>query len=345
MNVNVADLAITSLETITAFDAATGAYRFTLDELQNATLNQTQDQVEITGRQGRRLAILKRNKAVTISGSNGLVSSGLLELQTGNTFTNGVTTVQWTDYLAVSGGVATTNYKAVGTAGAEIIDLYVKQSNNVLSTRLEQDATPSDGKFAYDPETRQLTFSGIADGTEIAVYYKRNITANVLANASDSYSTTCTLYVDALAEDSCANVYRIQIYIPKASFSGEFSLELGDDQTVHDFEAEALGGACGLAANLWTYTIFGVNDTDSNALTGIAITTPPSDTTYSVGDTFAPAGMVVTASYSDGSTAVLNSGAYTYAPNGALAATDASIVVSYTEGGVTKSARQAITVS
>lgn len=76
---------ITSLETITAFDIA-GAYRFTLDELQNAKIANTQDKTDITGKGGRKLNSLKKNKAVVISGTNGLVSGGLLEMQTGSEF-------------------------------------------------------------------------------------------------------------------------------------------------------------------------------------------------------------------------------------------------------------------
>ena len=47
---NIKDITITSLETITAFDVVTGNYRFTLDELQNATIANTQDTQEITGK-------------------------------------------------------------------------------------------------------------------------------------------------------------------------------------------------------------------------------------------------------------------------------------------------------
>lgn len=79
---------------------------------------------------------------------------------------------------------------------------------------------------------------------------------------SDSYSGKCLLYIDAFAEDKCSNVYRIQFLIPKADFSGEFSFEMGDSQTVHAFEAESLAGACGAGGALWTYTIFGANAAD-----------------------------------------------------------------------------------
>lgn len=117
--------------------------------------------------------------------------------------------------------------------------------------------------FTYAPATKALAFhTDVVDGTEIVVYYKRKIQADVLENESDNYSGKCALFIDALAEDKCSNVYRIQFYIPKADFSGEFSFEMGDNQTVHAFEAEALAGACGAGGALWTYTIFGANAAD-----------------------------------------------------------------------------------
>ena len=71
------DIVITSLETINAFDITTGAYLFTLDELQSASIAQGQEKVDITGKQGRKLSSMKRNKTMTISGSNGMLSCGL----------------------------------------------------------------------------------------------------------------------------------------------------------------------------------------------------------------------------------------------------------------------------
>lgn len=261
MNIN--DIAITSLEVISGFDIATGAYLFTLDELQSASIANSEEKQDITGKQGRKLTSLKKNKSVVVSGTNGLVSGGLFELQVGSKFENKVTEVMWTDYLTVSGNSATTNYTAVGTEGAEISAVYAKNPDGTLGEPLEQAAAAAAGKFAYAPDTKKLTFTGLTDGTEIVVYYMRKIQANTLENMSDQYSGKCALYIDALGEDKCANVYRIQFYIPKADFSGEFSLEMGDNQTVHAFEAEALAGGCGGSPALWTYTIFGANAADA----------------------------------------------------------------------------------
>lgn len=261
---NIKDITITSLETISAFDLVTGNYRFTLDELQNATIANTQESTEITGKGGRKLSNLKRNKAVTISGTNGLVSGGLLEAQTGGKFENKATEVMWTDYRTVSSNKTATRYKAIGTTGAEIEALFIRNADGSVGEELVQASKAEPGKFTYTPETKALTFhTDVADGTEVIVYYKRRIKADVLDNESDVYSEKCTLYIDAFGEDKCGNVYRIQFFIPKADFSGEFSLEMGENQTAHAFEAESLAGACGAGGSLWTYTVFGVNTADA----------------------------------------------------------------------------------
>lgn len=261
---NIKDITITSLETISAFDLVTGNYRFTLDELQNATIANTQESTEITGKGGRKLSNLKRNKAVTVSGTNGLVSGGLLEVQTGGKFENKATEVMWTDYITVSDGKAATKYKAVGTTGAEIEAMFVRNADGTLGQELTQASAAAAGKFTYAPGTKALAFhTDVTDGTEVVAYYKRRITADVLDNESDVYSEKCTLYIDALGEDKCGNVYRIQFYIPKADFSGEFSLEMGENQTTHAFDAESLSGACGAGDSMWTYTVFGVNTADA----------------------------------------------------------------------------------
>ena len=259
------DIVITSLETINAFDITTGGYLFTLDELQSASIAQGQEKVDITGKQGRKLSSLKRNKTMTISGSNGMLSCGLVEMQTGSKFENKETEVMWTDFLTVDAEhSATTNYKAIGTQGAEIVELYVLETVGTIRTSLEQDATAAEGKFAYDPATKKLTFStDVAAGSQIAVYYKRKIAADVLSNKSDTYSGKCELYVDAIGEDKCANQYHVQFHIPKADFNGEFSLDFGDDQSVHSFEAEGLSGACGAGSVYWDMIVFGQNAADA----------------------------------------------------------------------------------
>lgn len=265
---NIADITLTSLDTITAFKLD-GEPAFILDELQDATISNTQDTQEVTGKGGRRLANLKRNKAVTISGTNGLISAGLIEAQTGGAFeTKESTPVSYTDYLTIAEDKATTSYVAAGAAGKEIEALYIKNGDGSCGAKLAQDAAAAEGKFAYNPSTKELTFNAddYDDGTEIIVFYTRNIPGSVLTNMSDVYSDKLQLYVDATGEDKCGRQYHVQFFIPKADFSGEFDFELGGDQVTHGFEAESLAGSnCGgvVGGALWTYTVFGVDAEDA----------------------------------------------------------------------------------
>ena len=79
------------------------------------------------------------------------------------------------------------------------------------------------------------------------------------------------------------------------------------------------------------------------SLTSISVTTQPAKTAYTVGDFFDHTGMVVTATYSDGTTEPVTG--YTYSPDGALTTANNSITISYTSGSVTRTATVAVTVS
>ena len=78
-------------------------------------------------------------------------------------------------------------------------------------------------------------------------------------------------------------------------------------------------------------------------LSGISVKTAPDKVNYTEGELFDATGMVIEATYSDSSTAAVTS--YTYAPTAALTTSDTEVTISYTEGGVTKTCTQAITVN
>lgn len=255
------DIIITSLDTITAFDVEDGSYLFTLDELQSATISQSEDTTEITGRQGRRLSTLKTNKSIEITGTNGLISGGLMELQTGSEFKHvEKARVMKSERITVSENKAVTEKVAVGTAGNEIEELYVAAEEGGFGEKYTQAAVAGDGTFAYNPANREISFASgtVEDGTTIVVFYMVEVEADQLKNNAGAYSKKATLYIDATGEDTCAREYHIQFCIEKADFDGNFDIQMGDDQAVHEFTASSLAGACGVASesDLFTYTVF-----------------------------------------------------------------------------------------
>lgn len=128
-----------------------------------------------------------------------------------------------------------------------------------------------------------------------------------------------------------------------ATFADDTTADVTEDCT---FSPETM--AAGTQSVTITYVRAGVTKTATVAvavrtLDHIAVTTPPSKTAYKYGETFQPAGMVVTAYYTDETSRAVTG--YTYSPTGALATGNTTITVSYAEGGVTKTDTQAITVT
>ncbi len=256
--VDVSKLVISEIAQITAFNNA-GELEFIMDEVQDGSIKNTQEKSDLKGRNGRKIASLKKNKAVTVSATNGVLVGGVLAAQTGTEVEQGTFNVRITDVMTVTSNKCKTSKIAVGVTGAEIGTIYIKNANGSLGAKIEQDATATDGKFAYDPATQEVTVSGIADGTELVAFYDVEVEAAKISNDSEKYSKVLKLYIDVLLQDSCDVEYAGQVIIQRADVSGEFELSLGGDNFAHAFEAESLAGGCTGSTNLWDLIIYGVN--------------------------------------------------------------------------------------
>ena len=257
-NIDVSKLSITEIDQITCFNNA-GELEFIMDEVQNGSISNTQEKVDITGRGGRKIGSLKKNKAVTVTAANGLVVGGALAAQTGTEVEYGTFKVRVTDVIVVKGNMSETTYKAVGTTGNEIGTVYKKNSNGSLGEKLTQSDTTDVGKFKYNPQNKEIEFNEneIKDGTELVAFYDVEVKSAKISNDSEKYSKTLKMYIDVTAQDNCDNLYHGQFIIQRADFSGEFELAMGGDPTVHNIEAESLAGGCSGSTNLWDFIVYG----------------------------------------------------------------------------------------
>lgn len=258
MAVDVNKLSITEIDQITCFNNA-NELEFIMDEIQEGSINNTQEKVDITGRGGRKIGSLKKNKGVTVSATNGLLVGGALAAQTGTEVEQGTFKVRVTDIIVVNGNAGATEKTAVGTAGAEIGTLYKKNANGSLGDKLTQVASVTQtGEFAYDNGTKALTFfeGDLADGEEVVAFYDVEVEAAKISNDSEKYSKTLKMYIDVSCVDNCDNAYHGQFIIQRADFSGEFDFSMGGDPTVHSIEAESLAGGCTGSTNLWDFIVF-----------------------------------------------------------------------------------------
>lgn len=255
--INTEKMIIKSIDQITCFNNA-DELEFMLDELTDATISNTQEKQDVTGKNGRKLASLKRNKAVSVTATNGFVSAGLMGAHTGTSVETGTFNVRITDIITVKDNEAESAKTALGTVGAEIGVLYKKNADGSLGEKLEQNVTVDTGKFTYDPATKKFVFKEdeIPNGTEYVAFYDVEVEAAKVSNDSETYSKVLKMYIDMEVTDSCDESYHAQVIIPRADFSGNFDFTVGDNAAVGNLEAEALAGGCGNDSKFWDMIIY-----------------------------------------------------------------------------------------
>lgn len=255
-DIDVSKLSITQFDKITCFNNA-NELEFVMDEIQEGAINQTQDKSDITGRGGRKIGSLKKNKAVTITATNGVLVGGALAAQTGSDVEQGSFKVRMTEVVAVNDNKATLTGTPVGTTGAEIGYAYITNPSGSLGKQYEQAAdAQTEGKFSFTGKDLTFHDGDIENGTEVTVFYDAEVTAAQITNQSDVYSKVLKMFIDVTCQDTCDNMYHGQFIINRADFSGEFELSVGNDPMVHAIEAESLAGGCNKDGSLWKFIIY-----------------------------------------------------------------------------------------
>lgn len=255
--VNIDGFFLTSLDQLTCFNNA-NELELIMDELQDSTISNTQDNADITGKNGSMIGTIKRNKAVTVSGNNGLIVGGGLAVQTGSDIETGSYIVRITDILTVTSNKATLTNEPVGEPGAEIVTLRKKGATGMLEGDYEQDSTASaTGKFAYADGEITFFAGDFQDGDQVVVFYDMTAEDAIrISNDSNTYSKTLKAYLDCTVQDKCDNLYHGQFIFPRADFTGNFDLSLGGDNTALAYEFRSLKDLCSGSGKFWDFIVW-----------------------------------------------------------------------------------------
>ncbi|MCR5036583.1 MAG: T9SS type A sorting domain-containing protein [Bacteroidales bacterium] len=308
---------------------------------------------------------LRTDASGATTSANGILYSGTGAGNTSNNGTITMSSVESTAKYEIYITASQTNDGAINLQLGSSSGNYIGSDSNNNNAKLFAQAS---NKTAYTPtmglnnvvtltcasNSRILSYNNSSgsyrycnygsSGQQKVVFYKKNtgstpvdptITFN---NGSVNVGKTLDLSTKFTSNSSGAVTYSITTGDSYATLSGSILTGVAEGSvTVKASQAKAGSYNAGEA----TATII-VNAAPT--LSSITITTPPTKTTYTEGETFDATGMVVTATYSDASTEDVTASC-SWTPNGALTTSDTEITVSYTEGGVTKTATQAITVN
>lgn len=247
-----------------------------LDDLQNVSLQNNEETTDITGKNGRKIASLKQNKTVTITGANGVINQGLMAAQTGGDYLYTEDyPVSWNETIRVTNANnIMTNFRAEGFAGQEIRTI-VRETNggniDTIHPFKQVVSNPGEDEFTYDPETKVIKFGADPEvGELLRVYYTRKVAATHVDNPADKFSIEGYAVFDCTARDLCNNYYRSQLVIPRAELTGNFTVDIGNDQTLHNFEINALASVSncdayveGAASIYWNFIVFNQDAPDA----------------------------------------------------------------------------------
>lgn len=181
-------------------------------------------------------------------------------------------------------------------------------------------------------------FSCYTSGQNPIYLYKQDAEALTLNSIDVTTMPTTTTY-------TVGQTFNTSGMVVSASWSD------GSTTTPTNYTTSPTNGATLLTAGTQTVTVSLGGKTDTftitvnpRVLTSIAVTTAPTKTTYALGEAFASAGMVVTATYDNSTTAAVTT--YTTdAPTVFTTSGSKTITVTYTESSVTKTATTTVTVT
>ena len=251
---------ITSVETIENYSRTDDTCLSILDEIKNVSLANTEDSTDVTGKNNQALFTIKKNKAVTGSGSSGYISGSLLSLQTGADPISGKIKFRKREVLqfATSENTVTLAETAVGVSGSEILSLIVTVDDEATSTKYTQASVASENKFAYNTSDNTITLPTVTNdksGTVEVVYDYEKEGASV-GNKSGAYGKTTHTFINCLGKNTCDEVYFVQIEIYRCDWNANFTFDLGGDGVEHPFEFKSLVDKCAGDNKFWDYKVF-----------------------------------------------------------------------------------------
>ena len=251
---------ITSVETIENYSRTDDTCICILDEIKNVSLANSEDSSDVTGKNNQALFTIKKNKAVTGSGSSGYISGNLMSLQTGADAIEGKIKFRKREVIKFADNVDSVVLAetAVGTKGAEIRSLLVTLDGESTSTKYEQATTAGANKFAYSTADKTVTLPTATNGKagEVEIVYDYEKDGASVGNKSGTYGKTTHTFINCLGKNTCDEIYFVQIEIYRCDWDSNFTFDIGGDGVEHPFNFKSLVDKCSGDNKFWDFKVY-----------------------------------------------------------------------------------------
>lgn len=237
----------------TFYGKSDGEAKFRLNQIQNPSLSNTGETVDIMDNTGVMIAQLDRNKGATFSGENALKNMQLFAAQAGTELeaASAGTPIVVPAYDIVDTVSGTTEYPLSHTPVDGAFDgVYVLTAGGSLGKKLTMDTSAGKDKFAYaeGKVTVVLGADGTCEAGESLIFmydYEEQDKAVQFVNYSDQFSKPMRAVFEIIAHEACAMDQKIYVLLefPNVKLSSSFDLDMNPD-AAQPFELQCMIDYC-----------------------------------------------------------------------------------------------------
>ena len=158
---------------------ADGSYMWSINQVQEPSLNVTSETAEAVDALGSRIATFNRGKSAEFTANNSIFDLGVFAAQNGVDVQeagvgSAISTPKF-DEIVIDGTSA--SYDLAETPNDELGKIYKLNGDGTLGTAYEKGAAASSTKYAYDESTNKLTPpTGLSAGDRLMVMYEYDAT-------------------------------------------------------------------------------------------------------------------------------------------------------------------------
>ena len=263
MALNVNELVLDKVRSLTAHKLGGGEMLFRLTSLEDPTLTCTAEGEEVVDAIGALITTLYRAKKATFSASNSLISLDLAAAQYGTkkqVAGEGTINVPTYEIITIPEGATTVTLK--NKAVEDILYIYHIENGEIATSYAAGKEVAADKfmfNFGTEPENDCKTITlptGLTGKIYVEYVYASN-SANKISNKTSEFPESCTVKIYAYFRDKCNDniVYSGVIVSPKAKLNPE-QVELALTSTgKHAFEFTMMRDYCDEEAELFSIIV------------------------------------------------------------------------------------------
>ena len=214
---------------------------FSLNQIQDLSLNQTSESQEVTDAFGVSIMELMRSKALEASANNAIYDFGLLAAQYGTEKVTATADEKILVPTMESFEVTDVNYTLKHTPKSAPTAIYALNGDSTLGAKYTKGTAASVTEFACVDRALTLPTS-VANGTEMFVMYEyESDNAVEVIDSANNFAKMGKMTFECLVYDVCDPETKIFAYLilPRFQLSNDFDWSIGGDNQQHAFSGKA----------------------------------------------------------------------------------------------------------